>query len=194
MKAETRSRADKPSPRDTVAPRTCLWLKNEAGRKGVPVLRSFERWLAAIPDLRKRRGWTEVNVLIVGSTAGRRYNREFRGRDYATNVLSFPFEPMPGEHSGLLGDLVICAPVVAREAREQRKQARDHFAHMLLIDLGLGPYADQRIDYWQESFVPSTLRDVVAGANVADGTAASPLAAAPVELAHAPPAPATRHW
>jgi len=132
MKAETRSRADKPSPRDTVAPRTCLWLKNEAGRKGVPVLRSFERWLAAIPDLRKRRGWTEVNVLIVGSTAGRRYNREFRGRDYATNVLSFPFEPMPGEHSGLLGDLVICAPVVAREAREQRKQARDHFAHMTI--------------------------------------------------------------
>ena len=56
-------------------------------------------------------------------------------------------------------------------------------ALMLLIDLGLGPYADQRIDYWQESFVPSTLRDVVAGANVADGTAASPLAAAPVELA-----------
>lgn len=132
MKAETRSRADKPSPRATVAPRTCLWLKNEAGRKGVPVLRSFERWLAAIPDLRKRRGWTEVNVLIVGSTAGRRYNREFRGRDYATNVLSFPFEPMPGEHSGLLGDLVICAPVVAREAREQRKQARDHFAHMTI--------------------------------------------------------------
>jgi len=73
-----------------------------------------------------------VNVLIVGSTAGRRYNREFRGRDYATNVLSFPFEPMPGEHSGLLGDLVICAPVVAREAREQRKQARDHFAHMTI--------------------------------------------------------------
>ena len=98
----------------------------------MPVQRSFERWLAAIPELRRRRGWTEVNVLIVGSAAGRRYNREFRGRDYATNVLSFPYEPMPGEHSGLLGDLVICAPVVAREAREQRKQVRDHFAHMTI--------------------------------------------------------------
>ena len=129
MKAETRRAG---APNDTAAPRTCLWLKNEAGRKGVPVLRSFERWLAAIPDLRERHGWTEVNVLIVGSAAGRRYNREFRGRDHATNVLSFPYEPMPGEHSGLLGDLVICAPVVAREAREQRKETRDHFAHMTI--------------------------------------------------------------
>jgi probable rRNA maturation factor len=130
MKAEARA---KTSPaRSGGTPRTCLWLKNEAGRKGVPVLRSFETWLAAIPDLRKRRGWSEVNVLIVGNAAGRRYNREFRGRDYATNVLSFPYEPMPGEHSGLLGDLVICAPVVAREAREQRKQARAHFAHMTI--------------------------------------------------------------
>ena len=129
MKAEARPRS---KPARAGAPRTCLWLRNEAGRKGVPVLGSFERWLAAIPDLRKRRGWSEVNVLVVGTTAGRRYNREFRGRDYATNVLSFPYEPMPGEHSGLLGDLVICAPVVAREAREQRKQVRNHFAHMTI--------------------------------------------------------------
>jgi probable rRNA maturation factor len=132
MKAEARTRAKaSPAPAGD-APRTCLWLKNEAGRKGVPVLRSFQRWLDAIPDLDKRRGWSELNVLIVGSAAGRRYNREFRGRDYATNVLSVPYEPMPGEHSGLLGDLVICAPVVAREAREQRKQTRDHFAHMTI--------------------------------------------------------------
>ena len=112
--------------------RVCLWLRNEAGRKGVPVLRTFERWLAAIPELQQRRGWSELNILIVGRAAGRRYNRQFRGRDYATNVLSFPYEPAPGEHSGLLGDLVICAPVVAREAREQGKDARDHFAHMTI--------------------------------------------------------------
>ncbi|MGN6518421.1 MAG: rRNA maturation RNase YbeY [Dokdonella sp.] len=112
--------------------RVCLWLRNEAGRKGVPVLRTFERWLAAIPELQQRRGWSELNILVVGRAAGRRYNRQFRGRDYATNVLSFPYEPAPGEHSGLLGDLVICAPVVAREAREQGKDARDHFAHMTI--------------------------------------------------------------
>src|SRR5450759_570760 len=114
------------------APKFCLWLKNEAGRRGVPVLRSFERWISAIPELRERRDWTELNILIVDSAAGRRFNREFRGRDYATNVLSFPYEPAPGEHSGLLGNIVICAPVVAREAREQHKTPRDHFAHMTI--------------------------------------------------------------
>lgn len=118
------------------APRTAptpnLWLRNEAGRKGVPMRRSFEQWIAAIPQLRRRRAPPEVNILVVGSAAGRRYNREFRTRDYATNVLSFPYEPMPGERSNLLGDLVICAPVVAREAREQRKQPRDHYAHMTI--------------------------------------------------------------
>jgi probable rRNA maturation factor len=132
MKAETRAR-EKPSPASAgEASRTSLWLKNEVARKGIPALRSFERWLAAVPDLRKRRGRSEVNVLVVGNAAGRRYNREFRGRDYATNVLSFAYEPIPGEHSGLLGDLVICAPVVAREAREQHKDTRDHFAHMTI--------------------------------------------------------------
>lgn len=110
----------------------CLWLKNEAGRRGVPMQRSFERWIAAIPDLAEPHGWTELNILIVGSAAGRRFNREFRNRDYATNVLSFACEPASGEHCGLLGDLVICAAVVAREAREQEKTVRDHFAHMTI--------------------------------------------------------------
>ena len=109
-----------------------MWLKNEAGRRGVPMLRSFEKWIATIPELGESHDWTELNILIVGSAAGRRFNREFRHRDYATNVLSFPYEPAPGEHSGLLGDLVICAPVVAREAREQQKSVRDHFAHMTI--------------------------------------------------------------
>ena len=130
MATDTRQR--RPKSAANAAGKVCLWLKNEAGRKGVPVLRSFERWIGAIPELRKRRDWAELNILIVGSAAGRRFNREFRGRDYATNVLSFPYEPLPGEHSGLLGDLVICAPVVAREAREQRKATRDHFAHMTI--------------------------------------------------------------
>ena len=108
----------------------CLWLKNETGRRGVPLLRSFERWIGAIPELCERRDWTEINILIVNAAAGRRLNRQFRGRDYATNVLSFPYEPVPGEHTGLLGDIVICAPVVAREAQAQHKTPRDHFAHM----------------------------------------------------------------
>ena len=133
MKSEQAIPRRKAASRDAIgASRICLWLKNEAGRKGVPVLRSFESWIAAVPELLERDRWTEVNILIVGRTAGRRYNREFRARDYATNVLSFPYEMAPGEHAGLLGDIVICAPVVLREAREQHKASRDHFAHLTI--------------------------------------------------------------
>ena len=107
-----------------------LFLRNETSRTGVPTRKSFEAWLAAIPELRRRNA--EVNILIVGAAEGRRYNREFRHRDYATNVLSFPYEPLPGEKSNLLGDLVICAPVVAREAAEQTKRPRDHWAHLTI--------------------------------------------------------------
>lgn len=112
--------------------RLCLWLRNEAGRRGVPLRASFERWIGAIPDLARRRGRTEINILVVGEAAGRDFNRRFRGRDYATNVLSFPYEALPDERTSLLGDLVICAPVVAREAAEQGKRTRAHYAHLTI--------------------------------------------------------------
>lgn len=104
-----------------------LFLRNDAGRRGVPTRKSFEAWIGAIPELRRH---AQVNILIVDVREGRRFNREFRHKDYATNVLSFPYEPLPHEKSSLLGDLVICAPVVAREAAEQGKRARDHWAHL----------------------------------------------------------------
>ena len=71
-----------------------------------------------------------VTVRYVGEAESRRLNREFRGKDYATNVLSFPYSAKPLE-----GDLVVCAPVVAREAREQGKEVRAHHAHMLVHGL-----------------------------------------------------------
>jgi len=107
-----------------------LYLRNEAGRRGVPLQRSFASWIDAIPALRRRKA--EVNILIVGAKQGRRYNREFRGKDYATNVLSFPHEPLRREKAALLGDLVVCAPVVTREAVEQGKRVRDHYAHLTI--------------------------------------------------------------
>ena len=107
-----------------------LYLRNETGRIGVPLKRSFASWIDAIPELSRRKA--EVNILVVGAREGRRYNREFRHKDYATNVLSFPSEPPPGRKKTLLGDLVICAPVVAREAAEQGKRQRDHYAHLTI--------------------------------------------------------------
>jgi len=112
-------------------PELALWLRNEAGRRGVPMRASFERWIGMALAGRRRRA--AVNLLIVGMRRGRMFNRDFRGRDYPTNVLSFPYEPLPHEKkSGLLGDLVLCAPVIAREARQQRKPPREHYAHLVL--------------------------------------------------------------
>lgn len=107
-----------------------VYLRNEAGRRGVPLKRTFVSWVGAIPQLRKRRA--DLNILVVDAKEGRRYNRQFRGKDYATNVLSFPYEPLPGEKTTLLGDLVICAPIVAREAGEQGKPVRNHYAHLTI--------------------------------------------------------------
>ena len=71
-----------------------------------------------------------ITVRYVGEAESRRLNREFRGKDYATNVLSFPYAMKPLE-----GDVVICAPVVSREAKAQGKSRRAHHAHMLVHGL-----------------------------------------------------------
>jgi probable rRNA maturation factor len=86
---------------------------------------SVTRWIRHALDIDG-----EITVRIVDADEGQRLNREFRGKDYATNVLSFPYSAKPLE-----GDLVICAPVVAREAREQGKPLRAHHAHMLVHGL-----------------------------------------------------------
>lgn len=69
----------------------------------------------------------DITVRIVGSAESRRLNRQFRGKDKSTNVLSFPYEKLP-----VSGDLVLCAPVVRREAREQGKPVGAHWAHLIV--------------------------------------------------------------
>jgi len=108
-------------------------VQNRTGRKGVPLAPSFARWIAAIADKRLRGGKSaQVNIVIVGAREGRSFNQRYRDKDYATNVLSFGYEPRRGEDVRLLGDLVICAPVVAREAREQGKVPAHHYAHLAI--------------------------------------------------------------
>ena len=70
----------------------------------------------------------EIAVRIVDADEGQRLNREFRGKDYATNVLTFDYAQQPL----VTADLVLCAPVIAREAREQRKTLDAHYAHMIV--------------------------------------------------------------
>jgi probable rRNA maturation factor len=99
-------------------------------RKGLPSALSFRRWVEAALAGAKRRKPAELAIRIVGTREGRRLNRDYRDKDYATNVLSFPIELPPGVSLPLIGDLAICAPVVAREAAEQSKPPSHHWAHM----------------------------------------------------------------
>ena len=85
-------------------------------------LRAWAR--AALP------GEADVTLRFVTQAEGQRLNREFRGRDYATNVLTFVYGNDP-----LAGDVVICTAVVAREAREQGKDTAAHYAHLLVHGL-----------------------------------------------------------
>ena len=105
-----------------------------APRAGVPAAVSFSKWVAAALEGRIREA--DLAIRIVDEKEGRALNHHYRGKDYATNVLSFPAEiaegvKMPkGVKMPLLGDLVICAPVVAREAKEQKKPLTAHYAHL----------------------------------------------------------------
>lgn len=70
----------------------------------------------------------EITVRIVDAEEGQALNREYRHKDYATNVLTFDYQQEPS----VLADLVLCAPVVAREAQEQNKSLQEHYAHLLV--------------------------------------------------------------
>jgi probable rRNA maturation factor len=111
-------------------------------RRGVPHARSLDRWARAAFAQRRRgplAGDAALTIRVVGAAESRRLNRTWRGKDKPTNVLSFPADPLPagvrGRETGEpqpIGDLAICAAVVAREAREQGKPAQAHWAHMVV--------------------------------------------------------------
>ncbi len=96
----------------------------------LPTDEDFGRWAsAALAD-----GQTDVELVIriVDAEESRQLNRDYRGKDKATNVLSFPFEVPDGVPNSHIGDLVICAAVVAKEAVEQGKTPQAHWAHMVV--------------------------------------------------------------
>jgi probable rRNA maturation factor len=99
-------------------------------RAGLPAATSLRGFAEAA--LKGRREDGELSIRVVDSDEGQALNREYRGRDYATNVLSFPAELPPGVPLPILGDLVLCAPVIAREASEQGKALKHHYAHMVV--------------------------------------------------------------
>ncbi|MBB1116322.1 rRNA maturation RNase YbeY [Stenotrophomonas sp. W1S232] len=105
-------------------------------RTGLPTRPQFRQWVLAALSGAGRRFDSEVAIQLVDAAEGQAMNRQYRGKDYATNVLSFPADLPEGLPEDFdfpqLGDLVICAPVVAREAAEQGKALGDHYAHLTI--------------------------------------------------------------
>lgn len=97
----------------------------------IPALAELERWISAALQSQKFEE-AEVSVYIVDESEGQELNSQYRGKDYPTNVLSFPADIAEEVGIPLLGDLVVCAPVVEREAQEQDKTLQAHWAHMLV--------------------------------------------------------------
>jgi probable rRNA maturation factor len=96
----------------------------------LPSKADFNRWVGIA--LAGRSEPAEMTIRIVDEDEGMELNRRYRHKDAATNVLSFPVSIPAGITTSLLGDLVMCAPVVIREAKEQDKQAQAHWAHLTI--------------------------------------------------------------
>lgn len=96
----------------------------------LPSEADFLRWAqAALTSLKPD---AELTIRIADEAESQQLNHEYRGKDKPTNVLSFPFDSPAGIDLPLIGDLVICPQVVAKEAEEQEKSLQDHFAHMVV--------------------------------------------------------------
>ncbi|MCG6873031.1 MAG: rRNA maturation RNase YbeY [Gammaproteobacteria bacterium] len=107
-----------------------LEIQNASGRQA-PASASLRRWaLAALAG--SGRDTTELTVRVVDEPEAADLNHRYRHKDGPTNVLSFPFEDPPGVPTSILGDLVLCAPVLEREAQEQTIPVEAHWAHLVV--------------------------------------------------------------
>ncbi|MBE0464564.1 MAG: rRNA maturation RNase YbeY [Halomonadaceae bacterium] len=98
----------------------------------LPTLEQLTHWVGCVfahhPDDERK----ELTIRFVDEQESQALNRDYRGKDKPTNVLSFPFENPPGMTLPLLGDLIICHTVVLNEADEQQKPLAHHYAHMVV--------------------------------------------------------------
>jgi probable rRNA maturation factor len=115
------------------APRELVHLTRRERTGWVPAQRELARWASTTLGTRARNA--QISVLLVGAARSRSLNRRYRGRDYATNVLSFSPPAIPAGGPRLLGDLVICPQVLRREARQQHKTERAHWMHLFVHGL-----------------------------------------------------------
>lgn len=104
-----------------------LSVQYACNQGGLPSRPQIRAWVRAALDVDEKRGG-QITIRFVEPEEGQSLNNDYRGKDYATNVLSFPYEVEPV----VAGDLVICATVVEREAAEQEKTLEAHYAHLIV--------------------------------------------------------------
>ena len=110
------------------APKLSLSVQYALAGDGLPTRPQLRQWVKAALQQD-----AEITLRIVDAPEGQELNRDYRGKDYATNVLTFVYDDMPAETGlPLMGDIVLCAPVVAREAAEQGKSLLAHYAHLVV--------------------------------------------------------------
>jgi probable rRNA maturation factor len=120
--------------------RLSLAVQNATRGAGLPARSTLRRWLLRALSRTTAAGDVRVTVRFVATAEGRTLNRDYRKRDYATNVLTFAYdESHPGRRERtakrspiLAGDLALCVPVLRREARAQGKTLRAHCAHLVI--------------------------------------------------------------
>ena len=106
-----------------------LDIQNASEFEPVPRQEQFALWVEAALQGKDD---TELTLRLVDKSESRELNARFRGKDQPTNVLSFPAELPPGIDIPLLGDIVICAPLVEEEAQAQDKHLQEHWAHLVI--------------------------------------------------------------
>jgi probable rRNA maturation factor len=135
-------------------PRLELDVQQAVSSRQLPPRARVRRWAQAALENDAR-----ITIRVVGQAEARNLNRSFRGKDYATNVLTFVMRDSPPYE----GDVVLCAPVIAREARQQGKRLLAHYAHLVVHGvLHLQGYdhesnADARIMETRESRIVTEL-------------------------------------
>jgi probable rRNA maturation factor len=109
-----------------------IHLQNAGCFTGIPSRYFFQKWVRTA--LKGQVTSTQVTIRIVDEQEGAELNQHYRHKRGPTNVLSFPFDTLPDarEPSIYLGDIVICAPVILKEARAQKKTLEAHWAHMVI--------------------------------------------------------------
>ncbi|MEE9338773.1 MAG: rRNA maturation RNase YbeY [Methylococcaceae bacterium] len=99
----------------------------------LPSQEQFQYWIDAV--LSNSTQDSEIVIRIIDESEMIQFNEQYRGKKGATNILSFPFDVPDGIASNLLGDLLVCAPIVEKEAQAQQKKIEHHWAHLIVHGL-----------------------------------------------------------